>query len=575
MEPALSPALITALIFLASAAVIVLLARRVQLSSVVGFLIAGLLFGPDGVMALLPRLGLPMIIEETDAVLSFAEIGVIFLLFSIGLELSPRRLWAMRQMVLGLGSAQILISAAAIGALALPWNHRPTEAVLIGLAFALSSTAMVMPLLIRSAQFLTAHGRAIFGVLLAQDVAVVPILLLVGTLGQSAAPSVSLGTAVLQAVAAVGGILVLGVAARPLFRAAARTGQRELFLAMAFLAVGSASLATEAAGLKAPLGAFMAGVILADTEFRHQLDVELEPLKGLLLGLFFFGVGLTLDVRLLFGLLPQIFLGLLGLMIVKAAIAFLLARAFGKTPAQSVRVAAGLAGAGEFVFVILGQAAKDMLIPVETMQYMQAVAGVSLMITPVTLALGDRLADRIKRRDPRPEPPQVQEEAKPVVIAGFGRVGRTIAAFLERFDIPYRAIDSNIQLVMEQKRLGRPITFGDASRPEMLEKLHLDEARVAVITVDDAAHAAAILKAVRALNPLLTTVVRAGHFRDVGPLRAQGGDHVVPDTIESSMALATEVCVEFDIPHESITPLIEQIRRTDYDLTTLTKPPAA
>jgi len=565
----LTPAIATAFTFLASAAIVVLLSRRLKLSSIVGFILAGLVVGPSGLPALLPWDGAAqMAVQNPASVMALAEIGVVFLMFSIGLELSPGRLWRMRNLVLGLGSAQILVSALIVGLTSLLWDHSLTAAVLIGLAFALSSTAVVMPLLIRSAQFMTPHGRATFGVLLAQDMAVVPILLLAGALGQSVGPSTSLGIGLIKGIGAVAGILVLGVAVRPLFRAATRTDQRELFLAMALLVIGIAAVATEAAGLKAPLGAFLAGLILADTEFRHQLDVEMEPLKGLLLGLFFFSVGLSMDLRLVITLLPNVLIGLPGLIAIKGAIAFILARAFGRTPAQAVRTAAGLAGAGEFVFVILGQAAKDELIPFQTMQYMQALAGLSLMLTPLMLSLGERLAKRMG--DGSTAPPALDvDQAHPVLIAGFGRVGQTIATFLERFDIPYLAIDRHADLVRDQRGLGRQIVFGDATRPEMLRKLHLEDLKVAIITVDDATRATNILTAVRQLNPNIQTFVRAGHHGDVGRIKATGAYHVVPDTIESSMQLAKEVCGLFDIAPETVAPMIEKVRRSDYNLTRL------
>ncbi len=548
--PAL-PYLREAMIFLVAAGIVVPLLHRWRVSPVLGYLLVGYLIGPFGLglyageWPWLAYLSIP----EISGVQTLAELGVVFLLFVIGLELSLERLWALRRLVFGLGSLQVLVSAVIIGLVAGLLGSAASAATLIGASLALSSTAIVMQLLAERRQLGTPLGRAAFSILLLQDLAVVPILFLVGVLGAQQGNGVllplllALGKAllVMAAIFLVGRQLL-----RPLMRLVARTRSPEMFMAAILLIViGSASL-TAIAGLSMALGAFLAGLLLAETEFRHEIEVDIEPFKGLLLGLFFVSVGMGIDARVIVADLLAILAALLALITAKALIIYLLARAFGLSRALALETGLLLGQAGEFAFVVLGLASQMALLPAADIQFLLIVVGLSMLLTPGLAALARRWAEGMVRRRPehgQPEPVALDGIEGHVVIAGFGRVGQAMARVLDSERLSYVALDLDAEHVARARAELLPVFYGDASRLDMLRRAHLATARALVVTMDSAQAAEHIVRAVREFAPELPIYARARDRAHARRLLQQGATEVAPETIEASLQLAARVLV--------------------------------
>lgn len=560
------PFLQEALLFLAAAVIVVLLLHRVRVSPVLGYLLAGLLIGPSG-------LGLISEVEEVRAV---AELGVVFLLFVIGLELSVERLRALRRWVFGLGTAQVAVTSVVIGGVALAWGNSVEAAVVLGACLALSSTAVVVQLLVERGEVASPTGRLAFAVLLFQDLAVVPILVLVGVLGGPAEQDVpmvlllSLG----KAAVAVGVILLVGrFTLGPLLRRVAATRSTDLFTATALLIVLGTGWATNLGGLSAALGAFLAGLVLAGTEFRHQVESDIQPFKGLLLGLFFLAVGMGIDIDLIVDKIGLLALSVVGLIAIKAAIAAGLAIAFGAPRDVAIRAGLLLGEGGEFAFVVVGSALASGLLPAETAQFMFALVGLSIMVTPFLPALADRLVMRLAPASgERADGAQAGGPAAPdardglsghVIIAGFGRVGQTVARLLSEQQVPYVAVDMNADLVRAKRGEGLPVTFGDGSRAEILKQLGADTARCMIVTLDQPAAAERTVRAVKHGWPGLSIFARAHDREKAGALEALGVAGVVPETFESSLALARGALHSLGVPSQAVDELVTRYRESD------------
>ncbi|MCB1611518.1 MAG: monovalent cation:proton antiporter-2 (CPA2) family protein [Xanthomonadales bacterium] len=548
--PAL-PYLREAMLFLIAAGIIVPLLHRWRVSPVLGYLLVGYLIGPYGLGLFagqwpwLAYLSIP----EISGVRALAELGVVFLLFVIGLELSLGRLWALRRLVFGLGSLQVLVSALAIAAVAGLLGSSATAATLIGASLALSSTAIVMQLLAERRQLGTPLGRAAFSILLLQDLAVVPILFLVGVLGaqQGGGVLLPLLLALGKALLVMAAIFVVGrMLLRPLMRLVARARSPEMFMAAILLiAIGSASL-TAIAGLSMALGAFLAGLLLAETEFRHEIEVDIEPFKGLLLGLFFVSVGMGVDARLVASNLGAILATLLALVAAKALIIYLLARAFGLSRALALETGLLLGQAGEFAFVVLGLASQMTLLPSSDIQFLLIVVSLSMLLTPGLVALARRSVAGMIRREPehaQPEPMALDGIEGHVVIAGFGRVGQALARVLDSERLSYVALDLDAEHVARARAESLPVFYGDASRLDMLRRAHLATARALVVTMDSAQAAEHIVRAVRQFAPELPIYARARDRAHGRRLLQQGATEVTPETIEASLQLAARVLV--------------------------------
>ena len=525
-----------------------LLQRRV--SPVLGYLLIGGLIGPYGLGLMAEALPLAafLVIDDLDGVRALAEIGVVFLLFAIGLELSLDRLWAMRRLVFGLGSAQILLTGVVIGGVAYVWGNSGPAALVLGACLALSSTAIVMQLLIEKSRLTTPVGRSAFSVLLMQDLAVVPILFIVGVLGTvSEGQGVLGGLALALGEAAITVVVIYAVGRlvlRPLFRATAQSGSREAFMAMILLIVLGTAAITGAVGLSMALGAFLAGLLIAETEYRHQVEVDIEPFKGLMLGLFFMSVGMGIDWRVLMETPLLIAASVIGLIAIKAVLnvsLFLL----WKTPIhRAVEAGLLLAQAGEFAFIVVGLAMSLDLLPGSTGQFMLIVASLTMVLTPGLAELARKLADRIENRQNERHPDaadQMEDMEGHVLIAGFGRVGRMIASILDREGLPYIAIDKDPIIASEARASGLPVRFGDASRLEILQANHVRQAAALVITLGDAKNTELLTQRMREAAPHVPLFVRARDKEQADRLTDAGATAAVPETVEASLQLAARL----------------------------------
>jgi CPA2 family monovalent cation:H+ antiporter-2 len=525
-----------------------LLQRRV--SPVLGYLLIGGLIGPYGLGLLADAFPLAafLVIDDLDGVRALAEIGVVFLLFAIGLELSLDRLWAMRRLVFGLGSAQILLTGVVIGGVAYAWGNPGPAALVLGACLALSSTAIVMQLLIEKSRLTTPVGRSAFSVLLMQDLAVVPILFIVGVLGTvSEGQGVLGGLALALGEAAITVVVIYAVGRlvlRPLFRATAQSGSREAFMAMILLIVLGTAAITGAVGLSMALGAFLAGLLIAETEYRHQVEVDIEPFKGLMLGLFFMSVGMGIDWRVLMETPLLIAASVIGLIAIKAVLnvsLFLL----WKTPIhRAVEAGLLLAQAGEFAFIVVGLAMSLDLLPGSTGQFMLIVASLTMVLTPGLAGLARKLADRIENRQNERHPDavdQMEDMEGHVLIAGFGRVGRMIASILDREGLPYIAIDKDPIIASEARASGLPVRFGDASRLEILQANHVRQAAALVITLGDAKNTELLTQRMREAAPHVPLFVRARDKEQADRLTDAGATAAVPETVEASLQLAARL----------------------------------
>ena len=466
------------IIFLVVAGVIVPLFHRARIGTVLGFLLAGVVLGPQGLGRFAdtnPWLRYVTFDNpEQGAVL--AEFGIIVLLFLLGLELSLQRLWQLRRYVLGVGLLQVSLSTVAIGGSIHLLGGVPPAGIVLGLCLALSSTAIVMQLLIEQHRAANQVGRIALSVLLFQDLMVVPILFVVGILAGNKeiddAGVVPLIRPFAEALAAVIVIMLVGrFVVRPLLRSAVRTGSRDLIMAITLLILVVFSLATGLAGLSVALGAFLAGLLLSDSEIRHNIEVDLEPFKGLLLGIFFITVGTNIDVGVMAADAGWIVLAVVVLMGVKAAILYAVARAFRVPRPDAAEVALLLAQAGEFAFVVIGVATP--LLSPRLAAGAVVVVGLSMLATPLFAAAARRLAARLAAAEhgehaPRPDLAELDNH---VVIGGFGRVGRLIAQALEAENVPYVGLDTNGELVARMRIENRPVFFGDAGRPELLGRV--------------------------------------------------------------------------------------------------------
>ncbi|WP_022699951.1 cation:proton antiporter domain-containing protein [Oceanicaulis alexandrii] len=533
-----------AVVFLIAAGVVVPLFRLFKLSSVLGFLIAGLALGPFALGGLAERFAVLewVTISEPEAAKPFAELGVLFLLFLLGLELSFQRLWQLRRAVFGAGGLQAFGSAAVLGVACFVIGQTAPTALVIGLALALSSTAIVMQIMAEERRTAAPVGRASLSVLLMQDILVAPILILVGFLTRDSGADIgaALLSALFQGVLALAWILLLGrLVLRPVFRLVAKAGGRDLLMALTLAVVVGASMLTAGAGLSLALGAFLAGLMLGETEFKHQAEIDLEPFKGLLLGVFFMTVGMGLDLGAVWQNVGLVLAGLVGMLIVKGLLVYLACRLFAGDHRLSLEAAFLLAPAGEFAFVILATANAGDVIPAETATMVAAIAGLSMLLTPALAAIGRKLATRSEESVGQTElPSDLVDLEGHVIIAGFGRVGRTMARVLETENVTMIALDMNAEKVAKGREEGWPVFYGDAGRAEFLERAGAARADMFVVTVDDAQKASDMVRAARNLRPDALIIARGRDRRHAVELAAAGASHVTLETAEAALQLA-------------------------------------
>jgi CPA2 family monovalent cation:H+ antiporter-2 len=538
-----------ALIFLGTAGVVIPIFRKLGLSSILGFLIIGMFIGPNMLGRLAetwPWLG-NFVFTESEELTRLAELGVVFLLFLIGIELSFERLITMRRLVFGLGGLQMLVTTCVLCLIGLWLGLAPAEAVIVAAALSLSSTAIVVQLLSDARRLGTQTGRASFAVLLFQDLAVIPILLLINVLG---ADETGLGfsdilTAIAQALIAITIIVVIGrFLLRPLLRLVAQTRSGDLFMATTLLTAVGAGYAASLAGLSMALGAFLAGLLLAETEFRREVEAIIEPFKGLLLGAFFLLVGMGIDLSQIASY-PQIFiLSAIGLIAIKALLFWLVAQFFSIGREARLETALLLGPGGEFAFVAMAAAVSAGVVTAIVSDALLIIVSLTMASIPVLDYLSRPLSRRLLNAAvemPMEMPPEGGEAR--VIIAGFGRVGRLIGKVLEEHGISYIAVDTDPQVVAEQRKAGKPIYYGDASRPEFLRACNIEQVQVIAVTMDQPKKVEDVTIAARAERADIKIIARARDDRHAVQLYGLGVTEAVPETIEASLQLGESVLV--------------------------------
>jgi CPA2 family monovalent cation:H+ antiporter-2 len=556
------------LVFLAATAVVIPLMRRAGLSSVMGFILIGVAIGPHvlGQFAEAWPWLRGISIERDEPTLFLGEMGVVFLLFIIGLEVSFERLWALRRLVFGLGLAQIAVTAAVIGTLTFALGAAPSVASVLGLAFALSSTALVLQLMRERRSMATSAGRAAFSVLLTQDLMVVPILFVVAALsaGSTVFGPNQIGAALLSALVSLALIFTVGrLVLRPLFRWVAGAGSREVFMAAALLAAIGMAAAAQSAGFSLALGALLAGLMLAETEFRLQIETDLEPFKDLLLGLFFVTVGMQIDIALLLREPLVVFSALALLILIKAAIVAPLARLFGLSWRRAIETAFLLGHVGEFAFIIIAAARAGGVIPETIAAYMLMVTALSIFVTPVVADLGARLAARLQPSSEPTPPPEAASESGHVVIAGFGRVGQTLADMLSAQEISHAAVDADAKLVGLLRKQGRTVYFGDASRREVLVNVGAANAAAIIVTMDDAEAVERIVAEAKRAWPHIPVYARARDAQHARRLHQAGAALASPDTIEAALQLGEALLTGVGVPDEVARRIVNERREEE------------
>ena len=573
MEPALHSAqhlgqiLPDLLLFFGLAGLVVPLLQRLRLSSVLAYLLCGVAIGPYGLSALAddyPWLAF-LSIADRATVETLGELGIITLMFMIGLELSLGRLKELRRFIFGLGSAQILLTGLVIFLIASWFGNSLEAAILLGASFALSSTAIVMKLLEERRLHSRPIGVLCFSVLLMQDLAVVPILVLAayftgvtyGPVGVAMISSLGIG---------LGTVLLMMLLGKrflaPLLKALSASRSAEWLAALTvFLVIACAAL-TEVAGLSLALGAFLAGLLIAETSFKHEVEVIIAPLKGLLLGIFFLSIGMMINIGEVFRTPLLLALAVIGIFSLKAVILFPLCLAFGVPHRRAAEAALYLAQPGEFALLILGVAMAGNIMPAQHVQFFLLVTALAMMVTPLLFKAAPfaaNLAGRLTGSDaPEVEMPQSGERV--VMIAGFGRVGKLLADALAEQQIAYLGIDHHAERVEALKKQGFRVIYGDARKLELWQRLHSDQVMAAVIAMDDHAATFGILRALRARWPLLPIIVRARDTGDIAALYAMGATAVVAETLESSLSVARLVMQEAGTDAGVIDTILDQLR---------------
>lgn len=565
--PGLMPYLGQVLVFLAAASILPTLCRHLKLSTIVGYLVFGLIVGPH-VLGKLARDEVwlrHIVFVDAEQVRLFAEIGITLLMFTIGLELSIERLRNMRRLVFGLGGLQLLVCIPAIAGIAVSLGASQSDGLILGAALALSSTAMVMQLLLEKRRASTPLGQRAFGILLMQDLAVAPLLLMTGFIAMHGE-----GKSVLLRAAEIligGGAMVLAIViigrfvGRPLLRIVGASRAPDAFVAAALVFALGAAAATSAVGLSAALGAFLGGVLLAESEYSRQIEVDLEPFKGLLLGLFFASIGMAIDPAEVWHRAGFLLGALLGLILLKTAVITGLSRLFGLSWARAVEAGLLLAQAGEFALVILSLAAAENALHPNMAQLGLTVASVSIALTPLLAGLGETFARRIERRaEERNGNARPEKWVDHVIIVGFGRVGRQVAGLLETEEIPYLAIDRDPNNVMALRQENIPIVFGDASRIDLLRRAGGDNARSLLVTVDDPYAASSIVSAASREWPRMPILCRSKDRTQGLHLLAMGATDVTPETTESSLQLGARLMETLGIEPEVVRRRVEVVR---------------
>ncbi|WP_184715939.1 cation:proton antiporter [Caulobacter sp.] len=564
-------------LFLATAGIVAPIFKRLKINPILGYLLAGVILGPFGLGRFIPVA--PWLdyvtVDNPDEIAQLAEFGVVFLLFMIGLELSWERLRLMRKLVFGLGAVQVIGCSAVLGAGAMLLGQPTVAALTIGAALTLSSTAIAVPVLAEKRRLHSEAGRATFSVLLFQDLAVAPILITLAIMGRGhgtfhMADLLSLAPAAIG----LGAIVLVGrLALRPMLKSVARAKSEEMFMAACLLVIIGAGLAAQVSGLSMALGAFVAGILLAETEYRHEVEVKIEPFKGLLLSLFFVSLGIRLDLSLLVAKPGVIFATAAGLLLLKTAVVFGVGLVMGLGKRAAIETALILAAGGEFAFVLLDNAMGAEVVPRPIGQAVLVSATLTMFLIPGLAALGQYLGRKSGAAQMTEAPSKDSSEREPdrvgpepqgqVLIIGYGRVGKLVGDMLGRHELSWIGVERDARLVEQGRRDGHRIYYGDASRLELLDRCGLATVRAVVVTMDSPEQAEAVVAAARGARPDVPIVVRARDARHAARLYELGATDAVPETIEASLQLSEAVLVDVGVPMGLVIASIHE-RRDEY-----------
>lgn len=559
--------LTSALLLLIVTSIAVTLFKQFGLGSVLGLLVAGIIVGPYS-----PG---PYITTHVDDIRHFTELGVVLLLFVIGLEMKPSRLWAMRREVLGLGSLQILLTGIAIGAYFYVFQYSWSVALLIGMTFALSSTAFVLQLLQERGEIASKHGTAAFSVLLMQDMAIVPLLAIVPIMSVTGELS---GVPLWEQLAIIVGTLIL-ITGFALFivpwtlNHLVGQGNKEGFLLVVMLAVFLAAWAMHFSGASMALGAFIMGVLLSGSRYRLQIQAAIEPYKGILMSLFFVTVGMSINIQALSDQWAVFLQHTVVIVAIKVSILFMLILAFGYTRGIAIRVSLLLSQGGEFGFVLFGSAKALDVIDDGTFIIAIGIISVTMLLTPLILRLGDNLAHRIELGELEGvdstlvfKELDTESFKKLVIIGGYGRVGHAVAIMLQSSGIPFIAIDADPVQVRQGREDKMPVYYGDIGDPELLAAAHAERASLVVLTIDHSPTALQAVSHIRTHFPQLPVIARARDLTDCTNLTEAGATHAYPEAVESSLRLGGLALEMINVPEDQVDHLIEDVRSNNYQL---------
>ncbi|MFZ9395898.1 MAG: cation:proton antiporter [Erythrobacter sp.] len=549
-----------ALVILGAAGIVIPVFARFRITPIIGFILIGVAVGPFGLGALVPQA--PWLehitITDVDTLTPFADFGIILLLFTIGLELSFQRLWQMRRTIFGIGPMELFGSGILIALVLLALGNSLPTALALGLALALSSTALVL----RIADTRTPVGRAALGTLLFEDLALVPIIFLLGAIspGDGGQDMRSLMSTLALGVGVVAALLLLGRLALPvLFAQAARTKSPELFLAASLLVVIAASLVTGAVGLSPIVGALVAGLLIAETDYHNEVEAMIEPFKGLALGVFLLTVGMSIDLAMVWNRFGEILVAATAVLLIKALVTGIMMRLHGARASTATEAGILLASPSETTLIVLASAVAVGLIRPDTAQFWQVVTALGLTITPLLAILGRWLARRVEKGDPAP---QVREDeaAQRTLIVGGGRVGRLVAEMLATHGKPYLIIDGDADLVRQIRSDGLVAAFADAARPGSLAMFNPQGASAVILTMDQPVAAQLLVKQLRREYPELPIIARARDASHAAALYRAGASHAVPETLESSLQLSEAVLIDLGVPMGPVIASIHEKR---------------
>ncbi|WP_246021627.1 cation:proton antiporter [Alteraurantiacibacter aquimixticola] len=536
-----------ALVILGAAGIVIPLFARFRITPIIGFILVGLLVGPYGLGRMVYEVEWLTYVTITDPerLDPFAEFGIILLLFTIGLELSFNRLWELRRLVFGLGALELLIIGSLLAAFLSMMGQYWTGALGLGLALAFSSTALVLPI----AGTKTPVGRAALSMLLFEDIMIVPIIFLLGALAPYAAAEegASLLTTLWQGALVVAVMMIAGRFALPhLFALAARAKSPELFLAASLLVVIGASLATALVGLSPIVGALIAGLLIAETEYHTEVEGIIEPFKGLALGIFLITVGMGIDLTVIWANLGTILIAVVGVLVLKAVVTGVLLRLMGARRGTATETGILMASPSETTLIVMAAATQAMLIQPGTAQFWQIVTAIGLTITPLLAMLGKHVGKRVDSA-PALDTEQVKDGKPRVIVIGLGRVGRLVAQMLEKHDQPYVAVDSDSDMIDLARREGYPAIFGNAARGDILDKLGMENCPAVILTMDEHVLAQQLVRKLRTAHPDLPIIARARDSVHATELYKSGATVAVPETLESSLQLSEAVLVELGV----------------------------